>query len=348
MFTDTVGVLTSWDDGVLKITRRGGEQVRLAESALVAAKVVPDRAPTARRGKAPRHTAPGRRGMPAATVRELSAVAARGWPATETEQLGEWTLRAAEGFTARANSALAMGDPGPGGLDRALEYTVDWYTRRRLPALVQVSTDAPGGEDALAAELAGRGWHAERHALTLTAPLAPLADTEPDPRVVLRREPDAGWLARYGRAEEARGAALSVLTGAASGAPVWFASVPADPDAGPEAGSDTGPETGCTGAHPVPAAIGRCVVDGGPGAGGVGRWAGFAAIEVAPGQRRRGLARAVLAELARAALEEGASAAYLQVEVGNSVARNLYEGMGFATHHAYHYLRAPEDWSAGD
>ena len=328
MFTDTVGVLTSWDDGVLKITRRGGEHVRLAESELVAAKVVPDRAPTARRGKAPRYAAPGRRGMPVATVRELSAAAARGWPATETEQLGEWTLRAAGGFTARANSVLAMGDPGCAHLDGALDYTVDWYARRQLPARIQVSTDAPGGEDALAAELEKRAWCAERHALMLTAPLAPLADTEPDPRVALRREPDAGWLARYGRTGDSPDAALSVLAGGASGPSVWFATVPAEPGAGPDA---------------APAAIGRCVVVGAPGAGGVARWAGFAAIEVAPEQRRRGLGKAVVAELSRKALEEGASAAYLQVETGNSAARNLYEGMGFATHHAYHYLRAPGD-----
>ena len=38
-FTDTVGVLTSWDDGVLLITRKGGESVRIPESSLVAAKV---------------------------------------------------------------------------------------------------------------------------------------------------------------------------------------------------------------------------------------------------------------------------------------------------------------------
>lgn len=40
-FTDTVGVLTSWDDGVLMITRRDGRSVRVPESALVAGKVVP-------------------------------------------------------------------------------------------------------------------------------------------------------------------------------------------------------------------------------------------------------------------------------------------------------------------
>lgn len=96
---------------------------------------------------------------------------------------------------------------------------------------------------------------------------------------------------------------------------MWFATV---------AGSSPGA---------TPAAIGRCVVDG--------RWAGFAAVEVDPEQRRRGLATVVMAALARRALDEGASAAWLQVEADNAGARALYAGMGFSAHHAYHHYRAP-------
>ena len=103
--------------------------------------------------------------------------------------------------------------------------------------------------------------------------------------------------------------ALRVL---GSGPSVWFATVP-----GVEA----------------PAAIGRCVVDG--------RWASFAAVEVDPAMRRRGLATTVMAALARRALDEGASAAWLQVETDNAGARALYAGMGFAAHHAYHHYREP-------
>ena len=92
-FTDTVGVLTSWDDGVLLITRRDGESVRIPESALVAGKVVP--------------AAPARRRGPAASYEELARVAARAWQPVESERLGEWELRAAAGFTRRANSGAA-------------------------------------------------------------------------------------------------------------------------------------------------------------------------------------------------------------------------------------------------
>ena len=54
-----------------------------------------------------------------------------------------------------------------------------------------------------------------------------------------------------------------------------------------------------------------------------------------------------MAALARQALDEGASAAWLQVEAENAGARELYAGMGFAAHHAYHHYRAPESDGTG-
>lgn len=66
------------------------------------------------------------------------------------------------------------------------------------------------------------------------------------------------------------------------------------------------------------------------------------AVEVDPEQRRRGLATAVMTALARRALDEGASAAWLQVEADNDGARALYDGMGFAPHHHYHHYRWAE------
>ncbi|MFC6060979.1 GNAT family N-acetyltransferase [Streptomyces ochraceiscleroticus] len=296
-FTDTVGVLTSWDDGVLSITRRTGEEVRIMESALVAGKVVP--------------AAPARRRGPATSARELTEVAARGWPAVETERLGEWTLRAAAGFTKRANSALPVGDPGV-PLDAALDRVRAWYAARGLPPYVVVSTGAAGSDELLAAELERRGWTAEAPTVVRVGALAPLADTDADTgRVRLSREPDEGWMSVYNRSADAPPEAVKVLTGGPS---VWFATVP---------GEDG------------PAAIGRVVIDG--------RWAGFAAVEAAPAHRRQGLATLVMAALTERALQEGASAAYLQVEADNAGARALYDGLGFTDHHHYHYRRAPQD-----
>jgi ribosomal protein S18 acetylase RimI-like enzyme len=314
-FTDTVGVLTSWDDGVLLITQRNGHGVRIAESSLVAGKVVP--------------AAPARRRGPAATYEELARVAARAWRPVESERLGEWELRAAvekgprearrwgaevgrrAGFTRRANSVLPLGDPGL-PLDEALAAVRRWYGERGLPAYVQTATGAEGTHELLCAELERRGWVREVTAELWIGALAPVADRAEAAGVVLSRTADDAWLARYRR----KGVSEVALRVLGSGPSVWFATVP-----GAAAGDP-------------PAAIGRCVVDG--------RWASFAAVEVDPRQRRRGLATAVMAALARQALDEGASAAWLQVETGNAGARALYAGLGFTAHHAYHHYREPE------
>lgn len=42
-FSDVVGVLETWEHGVLTIRRRNGERVTVAEDTLVAGKVVPPR-----------------------------------------------------------------------------------------------------------------------------------------------------------------------------------------------------------------------------------------------------------------------------------------------------------------
>lgn len=300
-FADAVGDLISWDTGVLTVSLRGGEQVRIAEAAVVAGRTVPP--PPARR-----------RGMARTTSLQLQQIAARGWPAPESERLGEWTLRAAGGFTRRANSVLPGGGPGL-PLDEALAFTVSWYAERALPALIQVTAEAPGEGKGLASDLAARGWTAEAHTTVLTAPLLPLADTAartPEAgRVCLADRPDQAWLSCYRRTGTPGVQASQVLGGGPS---VWFAAVP-----GPDG---------------EPVAIGRCVVDG--------QWSGFAAVEVAPEQRRRGLATAVMAALAERAAREGADSAYLQVEDDNTAAAALYRKMGFTSHHGYHYRRAPQ------
>jgi GNAT superfamily N-acetyltransferase len=284
-FTDTVGVLASWDEGVVYITRRTGENVRIAESALVAGKVVPP-APVRRTPAVPR-----------VTDEELDAIAARAWPAAEEAPLGGWTLRHAGGFTRRANSVLVDGDPGR-PLDEALAEVVRWYGERGTTPYLQLSDSSPW-----AARAAGRGWVREADTVIRTAPLAPLAALPEGPATVaLSRTPDTAWLAAYHRTGDLAEEALRVVTGGPS---VWFAT--------------------------MPGAIGRAVVDG--------PWALFGAVEVIPSHRRRGLATAVMGALARRAAQEGATAAYLQVEADNPGARALYDRLGFTDHHGYHYRR---------
>ncbi len=276
---------------MLLITRKTGESVRIAESSLVAGKVVPP--------------APARRRGPAASFEELTTVAARSWQPLESEPLGGWTLRASEGFTRRANSVLPLGDPGI-SLDDALARVTSWYAHRGLPAYVQAATGAAGTQELLCAELERRGWTSEVSAEVRIGALAPVGDVDaPEAAAVrLTRTPDEEWLGRYGKVTDPDLARRMLVAGPS----VWFAALPGG------------------------RAIGRCVVDG--------RWAGFAAVTVDPAHRREGLATAVMAALAARALEEGASAAWLQVETDNAGARALYDGLGFSAHHTYHHYRA--------
>jgi ribosomal protein S18 acetylase RimI-like enzyme len=199
-------------------------------------------------------------------------------------------------------------------LDEALTAVRGWYAARGLPAYAQLATGAEGTQELLCAELEERGWVREVTAELWIGSLAPIGDREA-PGVALSRAADEAWLARYQR----KGVSEVALKVLGSGPSVWFA-------------TDPGTSEGA-----APAAIGRCVVDG--------RWASFAAVEVDPALRRRGLASTVMAALARRALDEGASAAWLQVEEDNAGARALYAGTGFAAHHAYHHYREP---AAGD
>ncbi|MFE2725502.1 GNAT family N-acetyltransferase [Kitasatospora sp. NPDC059327] len=292
-------MLTSWDDRELTVVPRSGDPVTFAENRLVAGKVVP--------------LFPARRAaLPVASPLELQRIAARGWPAVEQQPLGEWTLRASAGFTRRANSVQALGDPGLPTAE-ALTAVRDWYAARGLPAWVEVST--PGSPAELRDELDRLGA-AYSPTLVRVAALAPLARLgSGHGRVRLARTAGAEWMSRYRRVSgdpAVEEAARRVIHGGPS---VWFATVP---------GAPGGP----------PTAVGRCVIDG--------PWACFGAIEVAPDARRAGLATAVMAVLAARAAEEGATAAYLQVEAENDGAIALYDGLGFTTSHTYHYARLPQ------
>ncbi|WP_416875328.1 GNAT family N-acetyltransferase [Kitasatospora sp. SC0581] len=283
----------------MTIAPRTGDPVFLPEKLLVAGKTVPP--------------FPARRvPLPVTEPVELQRIAGRGWPAVEQEPLGEWTLRAAAGFTRRANSVQALGDPGL-PLPRALAAVRAWYAARGLPACVEVIS--PGSPPALVAELdrLGAGY---APTLVRTAPLAGLARAGAGhDRVRLARTADDRWLSVYRRVSgdpAVEEAARRVLHGGPS---VWFATVPGAPGQ-------------------PPLAIGRCVIEG--------AWACFGAIEVQPYARRAGLATTVMAVLASRAAEEGASGGYLQVEAENAGAIALYDGLGFTTSHTYHYALLPQ------
>ena len=64
-------------------------------------------------------------------------------------------------------------------------------------------------------------------------------------------------------------------------------------------------------------------------------WVGLYAIYVSPSCWKRGYARAVCSTILREARQLGAVKAYLQVVVGNTKAKSLYESLGFEDFYTY-------------
>ena len=85
----------------------------------------------------------------------LERLLARTWPGLEQDHLGDWLLRAAHGWTGRANSALAVGDPGP-SRQEALDRVAAWYAARGLPPRVHVPL--PLSRSDAAGEALSRAW----------------------------------------------------------------------------------------------------------------------------------------------------------------------------------------------
>lgn len=247
------------------------------------------------------------------SIAELELVAAAGWRAPEQDLLGDWLLRAAGGFTGRANSALAVGDPGL-PLAAAVDRVAGWYTEHELPATIAVPFPVGRPDDnALDRLLADAGWTLRPGAATvMTAIASEVASCAgaSAAAVDIDAEPDDAWLSRYHyRGQPLPPIAMRLLTSAPWQA---FGSVRRDGQS---------------------VAIGRVAVAAG--------WGGITAIEVEPACRRQGLATMVTAALAAAAAAHGADHLYLQVEDGNAAARALYRRIGFADHHGYHYRIAP-------
>jgi GNAT superfamily N-acetyltransferase len=248
---------------------------------------------------------------------ELERVAAAHWRGTEEEWLGEWLLRAADGFTGRANSALPLGDPGL-PLEAALDYVTGWYRDRGLPAVMAVPQPLPADDAPAAgldAELTARGWATRpgpAFVMVADLPLAVAGGALPAGAVVAAdAEPDEGWIAAYHyRGTDRQPPVLRhVLTSAQEQA---FISIRA--------------ESGVL-------AIARLSIAGG--------WAGITAVEVDPAHRRAGLGRAITAAACAEAVGRGVRRVFLQVAVDNAGARALYERCGFRYSHRYQYRVAP-------
>jgi GNAT superfamily N-acetyltransferase len=292
--TDLLGVMESWTPASTTVRAEDGTTTEIALADIVSGKPVPPRPSTRMRVSAER----------------ACLLANASWPAVHTEPVGDWLLRASGGFSARANSVMAIGDPGV-PFDEAVARAVAFYEARDLPAWAQVVVGSGTAERFEAA-----GWvtarpgeadshfqlasvaQASRAARRLLPPSAPPAS--------VGTTATAAWLANDGRALAHPDDAVAVLEGPDE---VGFAAV-LEADA--------------------VVAKGRVACDG--------DWAGITDVWVSPVHRRRGLASVVMAEMLEWSAERGAGTAYLQVRGDNAPGLALYDALGFRTHHTYRYL----------
>jgi N-acetylglutamate synthase len=293
--TDLIGVLVSIDDDRVVVRGEDGREHTVPVGDVVAGKRIPPR--------------PARY----SEIDALERVADRCWLAPVHERLGDWYLRAAQGWTNRANSALPVGDAGQ-PMSEALEATRAWYARLGLTP--RITVPLPLRRDVASAL---GDWHAQPLVLVQTAPIdLGLASSEADasseveaaPRpassaVELLERPTDEFLALVAaRKQSLPEAALAVLLGTPQ---VRFAHRYA-PD-----GSLVGIARGA-------------VVEG---------WLHLAVVEVVESARRTGVAVALSRALAAWGRSLGATRAVLQVEERNTGAVALYRGLGFTTHHTY-------------
>ena len=307
--SDVVGVLESFGASAAgdherdwQVRRRDGSLVTVAAESIVSVRSAPGR--TAELSSSP-----------TIGLAELEQIAAAGWQPTEQVMLGEWRLRAAAGFTGRANSAFVVGEPN-GSIETALTDVANFYRQRSLQPRIQVPLPLKHELDDV---LSQSGWQAESPTMVMTAHIAAvwaqMEDRQLSSRVKFAAEPSDAWLSTYSyKGEPIPAVARVIMTNATH--PV-FASI-AQPDS--ESGSAS-------------VAIARGAI--------TGTWLGVTALDVLAAWRRRGLATTVMHGLLDYARQQGCRNVYLQVAADNFSARAMYDKLGFVSHHSYHYRVFP-------
>jgi N-acetylglutamate synthase len=307
--SDALGEVVALDDTSVSVATRRGVRV-VPRGDVVAAKEVPP--------------APSRRGAPhlAPSMGDLQRVMVEGWPPTERAALGGWMLRAARGFTGRANSVLPLGDPGL-PLTEAVLAAERWYAERQLRPLFSLfgPEGFAVGDDALGTLLTGRGYTDVNRSVVMTASVQTLQSA------ALTTSPLAV------------GAAEVTIHAEATPSPAWWAAS----DERRRSHRDTAEAimAGCPDQVFLSLALDGQVVATARVAF-ARAWAGVFGVHVAPGSRRLGLATALVGAAAAHAGARGIASTYLQVEATNEAARGLYRRLGCATHHEYVYLAGPE------
>jgi ribosomal protein S18 acetylase RimI-like enzyme len=223
------------------------------------------------------------------------------WPVLAEERLGDWRMRAAGGFTGRANSTLTTGNPGM-NIAAALRRTVDFAALHGIGPTAHVVMNSPSE-----AAIAAAGWTVNlehpggAESLVMTGPLSP-ADFD---GAVVHDTPTPDW--------------WDLTTGSPTPTPAQRHVLSSQPDIGYGVVERDGD---------VVSAVRGAVI---------GDLLHISRLAVRPSHRRLGLAKGLLHTLYAWAAAHGADRQALQVATGNNAAIRLYSELGCVEHHRYRY-----------
>jgi ribosomal protein S18 acetylase RimI-like enzyme len=246
--------------------------------------------------------------MNPAFARKIEEASLRAWPSLEIEVIDGWELRAAGGFSKRANSVQPY-SPSARSLSDKIDRCETWYESRGLPVVFRLT---PFSDTGLDAALQARGYDAVEPTDVLSAPLGKpgtLHDT------VRELDLDA-WVAHETSMRDRPPESVPLLRGILEccGQRRFLGALT------PAAGSE-------------PVACGLAVLDH--------DLVGLFNLVTAKPHRRRGYGMALTSSLLAWGVAQGARNAYLQVVRTNLQARALYQKLGFTDAYAYWYRVRP-------
>lgn len=237
----------------------------------------------------------------------LERIAFNAWVAKEIEQLGGWYLRSNDDVTRRANSVLPLGVPSI-DIHKAINYAKRFYQERKIMPRFQLTpVSQPEGLDDL---LEDAGFKKGMTVTIQTGSTKRAASGESCWEVDITDRPSAEFLKCYAEASRYDDNSLRVRKGIMERIAMKkaFALVKVDG---------------------VVAGVGIAVVED--------EWVGFFSLVTREQYRRTGISTSINQELARWALDLGASRCYLQVLHTNLPAIALYSRLGFEELYRYWY-----------
>jgi N-acetylglutamate synthase len=241
-------------------------------------------------------------------IAQLETSLLRVWPSIDVEMIDGWAVRAAMGFSGRANSASAQ-SPHASLNEKRLHRIAAFFAARSLPTTIRTTPLCALDTSSM---LKAAGFTSRGLAHTMTAQL-PSNHLTIDPHVKLEATPTHDWLSgntslQKETSKQNPNALKAIATRIQ--VPVRFATIQSE-------NQDLG--------------FGLVAIDNG--------WAEMSSIIINPTHIGKGLGRALVTSLLSWAVQNGAASAFLQVDVTNSIALNLYRSLGFTVLYDYDTLR---------